>query len=969
MDVLGRGFPILCIYLPKCPMKQELRELSRDTVAHKCLTSQPSLLSYMKLGKFRQSKFGLMTAICVLLTVLLIGMIGGFRPLDTAFQSLCQRMGFPCARAEHVLIIYAPQETLASGSDELIELLDEIHKHSPNRVGIVAGGPPQLYQRLDQLSYAEQLCVGFRFNQLLSSTAGKVSANFQTGFSDLPFSEDPVLRYGTTRREQVGIVLPSFEASLVEPLIGSNYKLPSENFGITWCGGSGSIAHIRSRHLTSGNSIRALIQGRVVLIGPDYPDEFAVSVPPTSGGSRMSRLEVRANIVECLLQNSYTLSCSQAITLMWLLCATVLSIQIARQTPIHQCGLALSLIVTGIVIACAIGVWLSNFWISVSALVVASSLAWLTTTLHRFGRMSDFVQYWKLRSIVREAHLESRFEEGVWNAIGDSALQMFQPTRMVLMELSPGATHLKRVSSVGCDYSHILEKRLDYRRSPYIEAIEENRPILNPRGNFFSRTPGLREAEFVLPLSNGLTTLGIIVLGMDKEHLAQWADFQTFLEKFTIEMSQLVAASRQELVNDLSRLDWRERLRKLPEEVEFIEIQRSSERQNDLIERSELAFDSSESAMATFDIYGRVIRRNSSFNRIMQEAQLSISRILCVEILASLTGRSQNECRNIFREAIMNDREDEILMVDKNRSRSPRVMYVKPMRLIEEERRTSIETHGLLIEIVDGSPFEDLERWNHQLSQSLVPKALETVEHLSSKKADIRALVESEMTPQETLKNLFGTVGSTVDEIVSVLQQCKDLTNRQVSADVENGFAFDSNSVWNSVHQRVTPALADRSIEIINKIDQSARVIVFANPLLLERVFGTTIEFLAENALDESQIGVEVHQAEGEIEWQFINQGGGTPVDTLRRALEAEEVRGRSTNVYADRENIKKQKALNLSPLQIDQLSEIEAWVNRWGGSVEVKNLPESMTVSIHLTTSARSATLTNPAPTTHLRK
>ena len=918
----------------------------------------------MKLGKFRQTKFGLMTASCVLLAVLLIGMLGGFQPLDTAFQSLCQRMGFPSARAQHVLIIYAPQETLESGSDELIELLDEIHQHGATRIGVVAGGPPQTFQRLDKLPYARKLCIGFRLNQLLGNTAGKVSSNFQTGFSDLPFSEDPVLRYGTTRREQVGIVLPSFEARLVQPLIGSTHKLPGEKFGVTWCGGPGAIAHIKSRHLTSGNSIRSLIQDRVVLVGPDYPEEFAVSVPSASAGSRMSRLEVRANMVECLLQNSYTLSSSQAVSLLWLICITVLSIQTARQTAIHQSGLALILLVTGIVLACAIGVWVSNYWISVSALVAASSLAWLATTLHRFGRMGDFVQYWKMRSMVREAHLETRFEEGVWKAIGDSALQMFQPTRMVLMELTPGDTHLKRVSLVGCDYSHISEKRLDHQRSPYLEALEENRPILNPRGSFFSRTPGVSEAEFVLPLTNGMMTLGVIVLGMDKRHLAQWADFQTFLENFTIEMSQLIAASRQESIDDLSRLDWRERLRKLPEEIEFIEIQRSSERQNDLSERSELAFDCSESAMATFDIYGRVIRRNSSFNRIMQEAQLSISSASCVEILASLSGRSHNDCRKIFREAIMNDRDEEILLVDQDRSRSPRVMYVKPMRLNEDERRTSIEMHGLLIEIVDGSPFEDLERWNQQLAQSLVPAAIETVEDLSSKKADIRALVESKSSPQETLQNLFGTVGSTVDEIVSVLQQCKDLTVRQVSADAENGFAFDSNGVWNSVRQRVTSTLVDRSIEIINKIDQNAPIIVFANPLLLDRVFNTTIEFLAENALDESQITVEVLQGDEGVDWLFSNQGGGTPVDTLRRVLEAEEVQSCPTNVYADRKNIKKQKDLNLSPHQIDQLSEIEAWVNRWGGSVEVKSLPESMAVSIHLATSASPAEPSSTATT-----
>ena len=103
----------------------------------------------MKLGKFRQIKFGLLTALCVMTTVLLVDIAGGFAPFDALFENVCHRIGVPRATAENVLMVRARPDLLASASDELVELLDEIHRQSPKAIGLIATAEPRDYQRLD----------------------------------------------------------------------------------------------------------------------------------------------------------------------------------------------------------------------------------------------------------------------------------------------------------------------------------------------------------------------------------------------------------------------------------------------------------------------------------------------------------------------------------------------------------------------------------------------------------------------------------------------------------------------------------------------------------------------------------------------------------------------------------------------------------------------------------------------------
>jgi len=230
-----------------------------------------------------------------------------------------------------------------------------------------------------------------------------------------------------------------------------------------------------------------------------------------------------------------------------------------------------------------------------------------------------------------------------------------------------------------------------------------------------------------------------------------------------------------------------------------------------------------------------------------------------------------------------------------------------------------------------------------RLATTLIPEANEKSQLLDVNREKIRAIGETAQSPQEALHDLFGSVGSTVDEIVSVLQQCKDMSQRRVSEDTDNYFAVDAVSIWQSVVTSFEETLANRSIRIKEDFESEV-MMVSANPLLLDKVFSTAVHFLVDDAFDDSEVSVKFSRGPVGVSCVFSNEGGGTPIDELRRSLQVSE--GTAGTSKPERSRGVGQ---NLTPAQSDQLAEIEAWVGNWGGAVSVVSLPHCMSVTIDL--------------------
>ena len=166
---------------------------------------------------------------------------------------------------------------------------------------------------------------------------------------------------------------------------------------------------------------------------------------------------------------------------------------------------------------------------------------------------------------------------------------------------------------------------------------------------------------------------------------------------------------------------------------------------------------------------------------------------------------------------------------------------------------------------------------------------------------------------------------------------------RKASEDAGNCFPVDAVSIWKTFVNGIGDSLANRSIRIVEKFESEVMMVV-ANPLLLDRVFGTAVQFLLDNALDDSEVRVDFKLTAAGVNCHFNNEGGGTPIETLRRSLQADENNGSGKT-----KNSNNASAGNLTTAQSDQLTEIEEWIVSWGGKVSVESHPHSMSVTIDL--------------------
>ena len=551
----------------------------------------------MKLEKFRRSNFGQMQAICICFVIVAAYALNLFEPTDDLLRNGCIWLTASSHQDDsQLLLVYADPESLEDASPELIHLLKEINQNSPKKIGIEANGALRNFAALNRLPFASQLTIGFRADELLAHPLSSAKTGFDTGFVDLFHSRQPIYRSSVSSLKGKDSDLHSFEFKIAQSVLPLTENLPKATYGIRYQGGANAIPNIRADVLLNGNMLRGLIRDKVVLIGPDYPSQFDLLTPTTTGDSRMSRLEIRGNMVASLLNESYTTDAA-FLPFFFVLAAIIAgSIHVARQTQKQWFAVVALAITSASWGLFAICYWTTSVWLPGTALILAGLLSVVVVAFQRFTKLDDYVQFWKIRSTTREGHLQSRFEENVWQAIGDVANQMFEPTRVVMMELAPGATHLKRVHAVGCDYSQIYEKRLDYKRSPYWEPIQNKQAARSSQRGFFASSPGVRETEYMLPIVHGMTIYGVIAMAVDVKTHEKWADFDSFINRFCSEMSQLIASSRRVKEQTDEKAGWFDRLQTLPEERAFLDIQNTSLKQDDLIERVDIAFNACEAA-------------------------------------------------------------------------------------------------------------------------------------------------------------------------------------------------------------------------------------------------------------------------------------------------------------------------------------------------------------------------------------
>ena len=887
----------------------------------------------MKLRQCRRSGFGWITSVCIVGIVLLLNTLGVFKATDHALHDFLRRLGSQSSLEKHVLLVYTSDDNRIA-SKQLEPLLERILRYEPKRIGIVPDGILRDGSSIARFGSADNLVIGQRLDQILqpeNQNEASPTRDFKTGYTDLHFTDQALYRDATPRVNRMGQQWFSFEAELARTSLPSDSSIPDGQFGIQFDSGSDSLPNLSADEILSGNVISELIENKIVLIGAAQDSSYGLVTPSQVRDTRMNRLEVRGHIVETLLQQN-------AIFPVGLLAGAILiALIVLALSPIPRQFRGRWFVVVWM-LSLGVGLMLctaSLFWFSrylpVSAILFAITLSFGAILYQRFQILNSITEYWRLMLEVNSTQSKVLEQDQLWNSISDSVYQMCYPTRLVIMELEPGATHMSIVKTTHCEESEINEKRRDIQRSPFKEILEQGRPTQAHSRSFYHPAGNRDEIEFLIPLSDQGRTLGLMVLGMDANDLQRWQDFGNFLEQFSDEVSQLIVDHRSHHQRSQSSQTKLHKFQTLPEQRKYNAIEMQKRSSLNQVAQIEQAFESSENALAICDIFGHIKKRNSRLVRFLQDAQITISSTSCVEMMASISGLDIEDCRRAFRQAIIEGRTQCWNLAPTKRRPTSCQLHVKPIQLVTDHGKSEIEARGVLLEIVDGAAFDQNNQWLDQLTDSNI----QSMEH---RLAGLRRRADALQNGKDktNFENAANSIQDTVEDLVRTLEDCQSIIRGRNSKQADETLAFDTKLVWQSVLEEIQPRLEQRNIQISSHLSDEPGMGI-ANPFLLRKVFHSIMEIMIENAFEQSEIFVGMEPTGREVHFRFQNQGNATPMDGFRKSMGSDPRQSIQDNEDNKNNDSSLDPKLLLNDNQLDRFNEVKLWLEAWDGTLLIR--------------------------------
>ncbi len=875
--------------------------------------------------------------LCILLAIWFANSIGTFKQSDQFFNDLFQSSFFQLQTPDEVLLVYAPVSDFEGDESRLPDLIAQLGAHRPKKIGIIHEVTDDQFEMLERSPYASKIVAGTSLTKLTQDPVQQDEEQLSVisrGFIDLDLRDQAVYREHNAILRNDDQVYLSLEAKIAKTLLRTRSQLPEGRFGIQFSGGPNSLPHIDADAVLNDEIIKELIEDRVVLIGPEPGKSIGFVTPTTSGSQRMTRLELHGNILNTVLLQSFIRKSGNLIALITLLVISIFCCQLFRQ--IKQRWLIRSLILTAI--AMSILAWTSFTYASLalpfSAVICVLLTAAFSSLYRRFHTLNEIIEYWRMMRHSNQKTMSRTSEHDAWTAISDSVYQIFYPTRMVLMELQPGATHLSTVKAVHCDKEHILEQRRDINRVPYRDAIADGKPgVVANRRFFIDNGRDDQQTEYMVPLILVSELIGFMVLEMDNEATENWQDFENFLSRFANDMAVFLAEGRTNSSETLMRERTFRKLKVLPEKTTALSLfkEEAEIRNNENLLGD--TFDTLETSGAICNVFGRIVRTNSAMIDLLQKDGVVIGNSDCVEILTALTGRSKNECRKMFRSCVVEGHSEQIFLRSDENSAS-RVLFLKPLN---RGGKSNLTSRCVSIQVIDGEIFRVTEEWQNRFAESNVNSVAQQLKHLSKLSDQLGSEKQSDHDAHQLNADL-------ANEIIDVVNECQSMIGSSITESPLDIIRLDVRSIFETTLERHRMQLESNGVVTVPRFEEQPYLAV-ANPFLLERIFGTIFDCIIQNATDETEMHVGADIVDDKIQFYFRNRIAGAPISGLRKSLD---LQAHATNRLSAAEG----DALSLlTTEQIDRFNAVEDWLVEWNGSMNIKCC-DSYRISVDLSLS-----------------
>jgi CHASE2 domain-containing sensor protein len=759
------------------------------------------------------------------------------------------------------------------------------------------------------------------------------SSDHELGDTTYPLASGAILRpmNGVYRDHyvQLGIHKPrSLEAAMAALMVIDTSHLPRQFYRIFFRGGAHSLPHTTTETLQNDHLTADLVAGKAVLIGlRATTNDARWSVPTTNGKVGMTPLEIRGHALNTLLVDRSIQRFPRWFTLLISMAAAFLGQCVFRRVNVRMAAATFVAMIAA-VLGCAwlLLAWL-HLWIPCVPLAAILTFCFAVAAEMRLVAAGTALRLLRIRrekkSVSNQPHDALSVEEDPWTDLVDLTFQMFYLRRLIILELPVGRDHLVPVKFVSCGPEDIQERRRDYRRSPYTDSLRNGPARPNKSRPFFVKDDP-QDVEFLVPLTFGGKGVGFLAVSLYESVLEESPEFNKELDRLAKEIALLIAQHRSRRQQRLSMRGIAGKLlQRVPEDELFEEIEDANHlkmRRDALLDD---VFQSSEIASAIYDAFGQLVTMNKAMFRALQNKGALPAQLTALESMAFLTHHETTECRNKIRRAIIDGRQQAIL-IESEGDASTKVLHVRPVSSAGVTSAVDpFEVQGIHYELVDTSILHQIQGVKKRLADNVFGK-LEM--ELMQLKRSIAELNAEEMS-SDRFHSLRHKMAQELSSSISNVAAYKSYLGKKASNDADEFMPVDACGVLRNAVRTVKPTAASREIDIAVDLP-SGEYDVLANPHLLRVAFELTLKWLTQKARDESEIKIECDDAVTQLVIRYQNQAAGTSTERLQECLA-----GESTD--AD---------------EFRQLRELQAWFARWDSRLSIhSNADDGLVVEMFL--------------------
>ena len=304
--------------------------------------------------------------------------------------------------------------------------------------------------------------------------------------------------------------------------------------------------------------------------------------------------------------------------------------------------------------------------------------------------------------LIKKVDYPSFFQaEDPWQNLHLLINQQMTLRRSIFLEKVVADHRVKEIHALNCSIDDIQERRRDYERRPYSDAITTLRPVRLSDRQFFTDLQA-QEVEYLVPLLYGGNVLGFwamtIIPGDDWEA----RPFENNLASFGKEIAELLVHRQRYHQQSRKENRFLHRLLTLKmAQIEFDSLSQSVEALEHRYDELQDVFNGMSTASVLYNLFGRVIHSNQAMDRIAQQMDMPIYNFTAHDFLLQLTSMASRDIKQLLLDVTLRHNEVYCNLEDKNLQENY-VLKVRPVKVEEEEKGgTPFLLRGILFEFID----------------------------------------------------------------------------------------------------------------------------------------------------------------------------------------------------------------------------------------------------------------------------